>query len=144
MTTLENIASYQRVRAIPADAMVIDAVRDMCRYHVRALLVGDLTDPIGIVSERDVLERAVLAGHAPATTPVAHVMTAPLVCLPVDCGPAEALEFMRVRHLHQVPVISEEVVVGIVSSTDLLKWARRDTAVELQSLTDYCSLRYPS
>ena len=146
MTTLENIVEMtnHHVRSIDPDAMLIDAIASMCEHHVRALLVGELTEPVGIVSERDVLERAVLIRLDPSVTKVKDVMTSPLVWLPVDCTAPEALEFLRVRHLHQVPVMSEEAVIGIVSATDLLRWARRSTEVEIQSLTEYCSRRYPS
>ncbi len=145
MTTLGTVVegTNQCVRTIRPDASLMDAVEAMCRFHVRALVVGELENPVGIISERDVLERGVLARRAPDTTRVADVMTTPLVWLPVECPPGEALEFMRVRHLHQVPVMSAEAVVGVVSLPDLMKWARRDTEVELQSLTEYCCLRYP-
>lgn len=144
-TTLEDIVekTSQRVISIVPDAAVLDAVRAMCAHHVRALLVGDLADPVGILSERDVLERVVLTQQDPEKTLVRDVMSQPLVWLSLDCTAAEALEFLRVRHLHQVPVMSEDAVVGIVSSTDLLRWATVAAEADIRTLTDYCSARFP-
>lgn len=144
MSTLADIVEEtgREVRATPADAMLIDAVAEMCRWHVRALLVGDLLDPIGMLSERDVLERAILGGRNPATTPVEAVMTAPLISLPLDCSPTEALDFMRAHRVHQVPILSDEAVVGIVSATDLMRWAARDQEFQIRALTEYCSGAY--
>ncbi len=144
MSTLADIVETtgNGVHATRADAMLIDAVAEMCRWHVRALLVGDLVDPIGILSERDVLERAILGGRNPSTTPVDAVMTTPLISLPVDWSLGEALDFMRAHHVHQVPIVSEEAVVGIVSATDLMRWATRDQEFQIRALTDYCGGGY--
>ena len=102
-----------------------------------------MRDPVGIISERDILERVILRDLDPKTTPIANAMTAPIVLLPVDCTPGEALEFMRAHRLHQVPIVSAEALVGIVSSTDLLQWATSVKDLHIESLTDYCSGRYP-
>lgn len=146
MTTLEDIVGMtsHHVRCIAPEATVFDAVKSLCVHHVRALLAGDLADPVGIISERDVLERVILTQRDPCTTLVKDVMSTPLVWLSVDCTASEALEFLRVRHLHQVPVMSEDAVIGIVSSTDLLRWATVNADADIRTLTDYCSLRYPS
>jgi len=145
MTTLEDIVGKTNhyVRCIPADASVFDAVKSLCAHHVRALVVGDLADPQGIISERDVIERVVLGKKDPEKTLVKDVMSTPLVWLSLECTAAEALEFLRVRHLHQVPVMSDDAVVGIVSSTDLLRWATITADADIKTLTDYCSLRFP-
>jgi CBS domain-containing protein len=145
MTTLQDIVGMtcHHVRSIAPEAFVFDAVESMCAHHVRALLVGPLFEPVGIISERDILERAIVKRRDPSTMQVREVMTTPLVWLSVDCTAPEALEFLRVRHLHQVPVMSEEAVIGIVSSTDLLRWATHNAEVDIRSLTDYCSARYP-
>ena len=145
MSTLEDVvkANSRSVCATGPEATVLSAVQQMCRFHVRALLVGDLADPIGIISERDILERVVLANLDPKATCVGTVMTTPLVLLPASSSPSEALEFMRHHRLHQIPILSEEAVTGVVSSTDLLRWAEGSLKYEVRRLTEYCSGKYP-
>ena len=123
--------------------MVSDAVERMCREHVRTLLVVDGADPVGIISERDVLERVIRADIDPRTTAVEAAMTAPLVFLLEDCTPPDALAFMRQHRLHQVPIFANDTVVGIVSSTDLMRWATSSQETEIRELMDYCCGRYP-
>lgn len=145
MSTLRDIveATGRGVFATIPSATVIDAVDIMCKEHVRAVLVGDVANPLGILSERDVLERVVLERRDPETTRVEFAMTAPLISLPADATASEALAFMHTHKLHQVPIVSEEAIVGVVSSTDLMRWATREQEYEIRTLTEYCCGRYP-
>jgi len=145
MRTLQDIVDTtgRGIFATSPSARIIDAVGIMCREHVRVLLVGDAANPRGIISERDVLERVVLENRDPRTTPVEAAMTAPLVSLPADATAAEALAFLRANKLHQVPIVSEESIIGVVSSTDLMRWATGELEYEVRALTEYCCGKYP-
>lgn len=145
MTTLKEIVETtgRGVFATGPWTTVIDAIELMCRVHVHVLLVGDVANPQGIISKRDILERVVLRNRDPQTTFVEFAMTAPLVSLPADATSSEALSFMRTHRLHQVPIVSDEAVVGVVSSTDLMRWATREQESEIRALTEYCAGKYP-
>jgi CBS domain-containing protein len=145
MATLKDLVGGNRhsVSFTTPCAMVSDAVERMCREHVRTLLVVDGADPVGIISERDVLERVIRADIDPRTMSVEAAMTAPLVFLLEDCTPSDALAFMRQHRLHQVPIFANDTVVGIVSSTDLMRWATIAQETEIRELMDYCCGRYP-
>jgi len=138
MSTLEDvIETGQPIRTVSPDDAVLEAVNEMCRWHVRAVIVGSAADPLGILCEHDVLDRVVRAGLDPATTKVASVMSTPLVCLPGSASSDEALTYMSEHRVHQVPVAGDEALIGIVSATDLRRWtlARRET--DLSALTSY-------
>lgn len=141
MSTLEDIVqrSEQHVRYTQATSTVYEAVDAMREHHVRALLVGSAADPVGIFCECDVLERVVLGRRDPDHTPVAEVMTAPLVFLPADASASEALDYLRQNRVHQVPILGDESVVGIVSSSDLMRWALDERDRELHSMRSYVS-----
>ena len=124
-------------------AMVIEAVELMCREHVSVLVVGDVANPRGLVSERDILERIILQNRDPQTTCVELAMSAPLVSLRDDATGSEALAFLRTHHVHQVPITSDEAIVGVVSSSDLMRWATREQESEIRALTEYCAGKYP-
>ena len=145
MATLKDLVRGNRrgVHSTTPSAMVSDAVERMCQEHVRALLVVDGAEPVGIICERDVLERVIRADIDPRTTAVEAAMTSPLVFLLEECTPSDALAFMRQHRLHQVPIFANDIVVGVVSSTDLMRWATSSQESEIRELMDYCSGRYP-
>jgi CBS domain-containing protein len=140
MGTLEDVVSCDGVRTTKAGATVLEAVKVMCDWHVRAVVVGEPADPVGILCERDILERVVLRHLDPATTPVEAVMTRPLFQLPIDCSPSDALQYLREHRVHQVPVAGDEGLVGVVSSSDLRQWALRNLESEVDALTSYVML----
>ncbi len=145
METLKDFVGRNRheVFFTPRHATVSEAVERMCEQHVRALLVVDGAEPVGIICERDVLERVIRADRDPHTMRVEAAMTSPLVYLKEECFRLEALDFLREHNLHQVPVVSKQMVVAVVSSTDLMRWAANSQESEIRELMDYCCGKYP-
>jgi CBS domain-containing protein len=141
MGTLEDlIKTGQPLRTVAPDDAVLEAVDAMCRWHTRAVIVGSAVDPVGILCERDVLERVVRPQRDPATTKVSSVMTAPLVCLPASASPEDALTYMSEHRVHQVPVTGQEALIGIVSASDLRRWALARREHDLDILTSYVTM----
>jgi CBS domain-containing protein len=145
METLQDILDHKggKIHTIAPEATVLDAVDEMCREHIGALLVMRGDALLGIFSERDLMTRVVLAPLDPACTYVGEVMTSDLFCIGVDTSPTEAMDLMtnhRVRHL---PVLVGRRVVGIVSIGDLVRWTIADREQTVQQLNEYVSGRYP-
>jgi CBS domain-containing protein len=124
-------------------ATVVDAVDQMCRAHVGALLVCEGEKPIGILSERDLLTRVILARRDPATTRVGDIMTREVVCIEPDVAPEEAMAVMTERRCRHLPVVQGGRVAGIVSIGDLVRWASRNQEYEIRMLDEYVAGRYP-
>src|SRR5579871_5343753 len=96
MSELENILQRKGtiVHRIPSSATVLDAVDELCRLHVGALVVEEKETPVGIVSERDVLTRVTLRRLDPAVTRVGDIMTKEVRCVDLDSSPEEAMRIM--------------------------------------------------
>jgi CBS domain-containing protein len=102
-----------------------DAIREVAQRLAagrrRALLVGDGDGrAVGVVSERDLLEKALAAG-LDGSRPVSEVMT--VVQAPADAGlrVAEAMELMVRSGARSLPVAGEQgEVLGLVADEDLL------------------------
>lgn len=125
------------VRCVELGASALDAVDSMCRHHVGALIVTDGTSPVGIVSERDILTRVVLARRDPAATSIAMVMTPELLCVGPDTEPHDAMSVMTRRRVRHLPVVQDGHVMGIISIGDLIHWATAQRERELRMLRAY-------
>lgn len=92
----------------------------MTRERVSALLIVDEAQLCGIVTDRDLRSRCLAVG-LPDSTPVSAIMT-PMPCtLPPDAPAFEALLEMSRRGIHHLPVTEHGRLLGLVSSTDLLR-----------------------
>ncbi len=121
----------------------LTAVDEMCKRHVGALLVLDAGEPVGIVSERDLLTRLLLERRDPAVTPVKEIMTKGIVCVDPACAIEEAMGIMTEHRCRHLPVVETGRVVGIVSIGDLARWASRDREYEIKMLHEYVEGHYP-
>ncbi|WP_437675642.1 CBS domain-containing protein [Sorangium sp. So ce131] len=125
------------VYTISPEARVFEAVQSMCARHVGALLVSIDSSPSGIVSERDVMTRVILARRDPAKTLVAEVMTREVVCVEPSTQARQAMAVMTERRCRHLPVVQDGRVIGMISIGDLVYWASREQEAEIKMLTEY-------
>jgi CBS domain-containing protein len=78
----------------------------------------------GFLTDRDLRDRVVAPGTDP-DTPVAAVMTTPLITAQADSTVAEMLLMMVDRGIHHLPVTEAGRLVGMVTDTDLLRHESR-------------------
>ncbi len=104
---------------VDADATVQDAARVMRDEGISSVLVR--ADPPGIVTDTD-FRNKVLAVGLPATTPVVDIYSAPLRPLRDDMPIYAAWQYvLQNGGLRHVPVAGSDGILGVVTTTDLLK-----------------------
>ncbi|HZU36998.1 MAG TPA: CBS domain-containing protein [Gemmataceae bacterium] len=122
MGTVSEILATKgsHVLTIGAGAIVMDAALLMNEHKVGSLVVTEGSRPIGIFTERDILQRVVALRRDPATTRVADVMTAELACCRPETTIEEARGAMKNRRIRHLPVVdSDRRLLGLVSIGDL-------------------------
>ena len=103
-----------------------EAAQMMREHHVGSLIVIDqltgATKPIGIVTDRDIVVRAVAPGIDPRTLTVQDVMRPELSVVRDDAGAFEASETMATTGARRLPVVSKDGdLIGIVSLDDVMR-----------------------
>ena len=82
----------------------------------------DGINPIGIVTERDIVRQIGSSELFVVQAPIRQIMSAPLVTIGANSPISDAIEIMRQKNIHRLPVIDNKgIMVGIVTSTDLLE-----------------------
>jgi CBS domain-containing protein len=131
------------VFTIVPDATIDEAVIEMCRHKVGALLViDDKKTPVGMLSERDLLIRVLLSHRNPALTRVAQVMTRHVVCVAEQDSIESAMAMMTHARCRHLPVMGDGIV-GMISIGDLVRAVSCDHEYELRALHEYIEGRYP-
>jgi CBS domain-containing protein len=92
---------------------------------IGCLVVVDEHGPVGILTERDIVQKVVADGRKPDETKVGDIMTTDLVMLKKENTVEEAVDLMERKHIKKIPITEDGHVVGIVTMTDLLKTLRR-------------------
>lgn len=118
---LNALGSRHVVTATP-ETTVLDAAKRMTEKDVGCLVVVRGDRPVGIVTDRDLVLRALARGLDPVKTHVLEVMSAPCVTVPEDVDPVEAASLMRAHRVRRLPVVgrTSASLVGIVTLDDLV------------------------
>lgn len=116
---------------------VADVVRLMAGLRVGAILVLRGKELRGVFSERDLLNRVVLAGLDPNGTPVAQVMSTDLTTIDELAGVEESMEMMSAHSCRHLPVMRGSSVVGFLSMRDLMHFELARKTEELHHMLAY-------
>jgi len=120
MSTLREFVKDRRVYSVEANRTVLEAARYMMEHNVGAVPVLRSGDLVGILSERDIMNRVVAVGRTPGTTAISEVMTANPRA--VDAGESieECLFIMREFGFRHLPIVDGTQLRGLVSLRDVL------------------------
>jgi CBS domain-containing protein len=105
---------------------IATAARTMRQQHVGDLIVVDDTDgtpePVGIVTDRDIVTEVIGRGLDPDKTSVADVMTRQLVIASASEDMDTAIERMRTHGVRRLPVVDANGgVLGILTLDDIYR-----------------------
>ncbi len=118
------------VKTITADEEILSAVKSMNKYKIGSVVVVEEKSPIGIVTDRDVLERVVEAGYSPksifwpATIRIKDIMSTPPITIKSSGTIEEAVEMMKNKKVTKLLVVDKEELVGIVTTKDFHRIGR--------------------
>jgi CBS domain-containing protein len=127
------------VLSIAPDATVYDAIEIMAEKGVGALLVMELGQLLGIVSERDYARKVVLQGRVSKETPVSDIMSSPVVTVTRHNTVGECLRISTDRHFRHLAVVEHGTVVGVVSIGDLVNCVITEQEQTIRHLHAYIS-----
>jgi CBS domain-containing protein len=108
------------VSSVLLSTHVSDVARIMVEQDVGSVVVVRDYEPLGIITERDIIERIVLANKNINDIVAQEIMTAPLLTIDSNRTVEEALEIMHKNHLRRLVVVNGEKLVGIVTERRLL------------------------
>lgn len=109
---------------IDEDASVTDASRAMVDNNRGSVVVTRKGEPLGILTERDVLKRVVAKSLDPSSTKVKQVMTSSPVTIDKNMPLREAIDLMNRKNLRRMLVTEDGKIVGIFTLRDIVKHNR--------------------
>ena len=114
--------------------MTVTATAQLMRhYHVGTLVIceqlnGGRRLPVGIVTDRDIVVRAV-AEDGQLNRPVRDIVSGNVVCVTPDMSTHEAADLMSEHQIRRLPVVENNRLVGIVSLGDLAVKEAKDKRI---------------
>jgi len=111
----------EKIVTATCDATIKSAVDLMSGNQIGCLIVNDRNGKFaGIVTERDIVARAVASSMDLEKATITEIMTPQVVSCSIGTPAGRAREIMAENHIRHLPVIDDGVVVGILSARDLM------------------------
>jgi CBS domain-containing protein len=136
-TVRQVIQAKPAVHSVSPDDTVYQALAVMSEHNIGAVLVVELGELVGVLSERDYARKGILKGHASKDTPVRALMTSPVVSVPASWSVHLCMSIMTERRIRHLPVVDEGHLVGVISIGDVVRAVLDEQQFTISALQSY-------
>jgi CBS domain-containing protein len=111
------------VKTMSSGESILAATEMMKDHEISCVVVAEKGKPVGIVTERDILNKVVFKRKNPAETRLQDVMSKPLVMVDPQVKITDAVQLMIGKKIKKLVVADGAHLLGILSLTDLIQLA---------------------
>jgi len=120
MVLVRDVMS-KNLRVVRRDTSVQEIVATMNKFDISSVIVVQEERPVGIVTHKDIVSKVVQPRIPPDALKAIEVMSTPVVTINEDASIEEAAKLMSRKRVKKLPVVSGDKLVGIITSTDLVR-----------------------
>ena len=95
-------------------------IQKMVTFDIGAVIIADDDKPIGIITERDILEWELTTSEDSTQKAAREIMSSPITVVDQDTSLTDALKLMRDKHVRRLVVTQEDKILGVVSERRIL------------------------
>lgn len=108
-------------KVVRRDTSVQEIVATMNKFDISSVIVVQEERPVGIVTHKDIVAKVVQSRIPPDALKAIEIMSTPVVTINEDASIEEAARLMSRKKIKKLVVISDEKLVGIITSMDLVR-----------------------
>nr|WP_315172560.1 CBS domain-containing protein [uncultured Flavobacterium sp.] len=137
--TVDQILSTKgkEVYSVLSTNTVYEALTVMSEKNIGAILVIEDTVLKGILSERDYARKIVLKAKSSKKALVHEIMETDVVTVKLSDNLESCMELMNTKRVRHLPVIENNIVIGIISISDVVKAIIEKQKDTIQHLNSY-------
>jgi CBS domain-containing protein len=104
---------------LDSSAPLVEAARRMRDADIGDVIVMDGASMCGVVTDRDIVVRAIAEGKDPQSATLSEICSHDVVTVSADDSVERAIQLMRERAIRRLPVVEGGSPIGVVSIGDL-------------------------
>jgi len=139
-STFVNQVMSKDVLTLDKSTTLQESAEHMKKLSVGCVIVTEKGSPIGIITERDFVTKIAAEGR-PLFTEIKEVMSSPLITIDSEETIWEASELMKEKLIHKLPVKENGKIVGIVTTSDIVRISSVGSDSEMRRICDQILLR---
>lgn len=122
MTRVSEVMTKDVIHSVSSKASVEDAAKKMTQVRRGCLVIVEKGNLVGIVTERDIVRKAIAQGLSPQQTLVSEIMSKPVISVGPEALVSDAARVMGDNQIRRLPITKGTEVVGILTVTDLARY----------------------
>jgi CBS domain-containing protein len=122
-------AMTKNPKVVRRDTSVQEVVATMNKFDISSVIVVQEERPVGIVTHKDIVSKIVQPRIPPDAVTAREVMSSPIVSISEDASTEEAAKLMARKHIKKLVVVSDNKLVGIITTMDLVREAPKLAAL---------------
>ncbi|MCQ5374439.1 MAG: CBS domain-containing protein [Candidatus Methanomethylicia archaeon] len=103
------------------DSTIYDLARLMDQNRIGCIVIAEDDKPIGIVTERDIITKCLAKEMNPREVKAKDIMSSPVITIEPDAEMLEAAKVMVSRMIRRLPVVENNKLVGIITTSDMIR-----------------------
>ncbi len=139
-STFAHEVMSKDVLALDRSTSLQDAAEHMKKLGVGCVIVTDNDNPVGIITERDFVTKIAAEGR-PLFTEIKEAMSSPLITIDSEETIWEASELMKEKLIHKLPVKKDGRIIGIITTSDIVRISSVGSDSEMRRICDQILLR---
>jgi CBS domain-containing protein len=120
MVTVGKVMSKKVVTTAETDS-VFDACKLLRDHKIGSLIIISEKKAVGIITERDVIERVICNEKDPKATKVKDVMSRPLITVDSLLPVGEAAKLMSEKKIKKLGVVTHGRLIGVITTSDIVR-----------------------
>ena len=129
----------RHIISVKPEDSVLDAIRLMAEKGIGSLVVMEDQELLGIMSERDYARKVIIKGRSSESTAVSEIMTGNVFTTSSSETVNDCMSVMTEKKIRHLPVVEDNVVIGMISIGDLVEAIIADQQEEIEHLEHYIS-----
>jgi CBS domain-containing protein len=134
----------KEVITIDLDAPVTDVARVMAadKNVGGYVVILEKGRPVGIITERDVVNKITAQGRSQSKTKASDIMSTPLITIDPDEDLLNASNMMKEHNISKLVVTKNEIIYGIITAKDIVYYSRNYVGDLITDLIRWNSLTF--
>jgi CBS domain-containing protein len=116
-----TVLMQRAIETLDSRETVSATARVMTQKRIGSVFVKEAGEIVGIVTETDIVRKALAGRLNPTTSPVGSLLNFPLLDIDLNRSIRDACEIMANQHVRHLVVRDRQKIVGVISIRDLVK-----------------------
>jgi len=139
MVTVRDLLRIKggEVWSVSPQTTMIDALQQLAKKDVGALMVTSDGRMVGIVSERDFVRSIAKTGQCLLHSTVEHYMVREIISITPGQTIEQCMQIMTEKRIRHLPVIENDQLIGVISIGDVVRELISNKQLTIDQLEDY-------